>query len=114
MTNRERPHRIVFRLTEQEKQYLDDKLDQLAITNREAYCRKMILEGHIVKIDTQPVKEVRRLLGNLTNNINQIAKHTNESQHIYTGQLLQVIQDCQLFKEQVGDFEQTLLTLMKP
>ena len=114
MSNRERTHRVHFRLTDQEKDYLDNKLQQLNISNREAYCRKMVLEGQIIQIDTQPVKEVRRLLANLTNNMNQIAKHANETGSVHDTELMAVIEECHSFRSTINHFETLLLNLQKP
>jgi len=51
------------------------------IRNREAYLRKMVLDGYILRLDLSEVREMTRLLSNATNNLNQIAKRANETTH---------------------------------
>jgi hypothetical protein len=53
------------------------------IRNREAYLRKMVLDGYIVRLDLTEVREMVRLLSNATNNLNQIAKRANETRSVY-------------------------------
>jgi len=53
------------------------------IYNREAYLRKMVLDGYVIRIDTEPIQRVSYLLSNATNNLNQLAKHANETRNIY-------------------------------
>jgi len=61
------------------------------IRNREAYLRKMVLDGYIIRLDLSAVKEMTRLLANATNSMNQIAKRANETRNIYESD----IQDLQ-------------------
>jgi len=53
------------------------------IRNREAYIRKMILDGYIVRLDLSDVRKMVQLLSNATSNLNQIAKRANETRSIY-------------------------------
>jgi len=57
------------------------------IRNREAYMRKMILDGYIVRLDFSDVRELSRLLRNATNNLNQVAKRANETHSIYAADI---------------------------
>ena len=60
-----------------------EKMTAAGIRNREAYLRKMSLDGYVLRLDLSAVKEMTRLLANATNNMNQIAKRTNETRSIY-------------------------------
>ncbi|MCL2392533.1 MAG: plasmid mobilization relaxosome protein MobC, partial [Oscillospiraceae bacterium] len=51
--------------------------------NREAYLRKMCLDGYVVRVDFSDVREMVRVLRNATNNLNQVAKRANETRSIY-------------------------------
>jgi hypothetical protein len=53
------------------------------IRNREAYIRKLILDGYIVRLDLSDVRKMVRLLSNATSNLNQIAKRANETRSIF-------------------------------
>jgi len=84
---RRRPVRIVFRLTESEAALLEEKMQEAGIQNREAYIRKMILDGYVLKLDFSDVKRMVWLLSNISSNINQIAKRANETRSVSTGDI---------------------------
>ena len=81
--NRKRNIRVVFYLDDSEAELVKKKMELANIRNREAYIRKIILNGNIVRIDLSDVRKMVQLLSNATNNINQIAKRANETRNIY-------------------------------
>ena len=72
-----------FRVTEQEKALIEEKMLALGTTNREAYLRKIAIDGYIVKLDLPELKELISLMRRTSNNVNQIARRLNESGRIY-------------------------------
>lgn len=83
MENRKREQRIFFRVSEQELALIAEKMKLTGIQNREAYLRKMAIDGHILNLDLSNMQKMIYLLGNAANNLNQIAKRVNISQNIY-------------------------------
>ncbi len=47
----------------------------------------MVLNGYVLKLDLPQLREMIRLLGNLTNNVNQIARRVNEHGSIYESEI---------------------------
>ena len=84
---RKRNNRIVFYLDDAELALLDEKMTAAKIGNREAYLRKMSLDGYVVRIDFSDVREMVRLLRNATNNLNQVARRANETRSIYASDI---------------------------
>ena len=80
---RSRDIRIVFCVSETERDLINEKMELAGIRNREAYLRKMTLDGYIIKLDLSSVNELVKLLRNATNNLNQIARRANETNNIY-------------------------------
>ena len=66
-----------FRTTESEARIMRKKMDALGITNESAYMRALALNGYILKLDLPQIREMIRLLSNMTNNLNQIARVAN-------------------------------------
>ena len=61
---------------------------QLAGTkNREAFLRKMALDGYIVKLDLPELREILSLLRRSSNNLNQLTRRVNETGRIYDADL---------------------------
>ena len=75
--NRKRKTRIVFYVDEKEDDLIREKMKAAGIINREAYLRKMALDGYIVRLDLSDVRKMVSLLGNATSNLNQIARRAN-------------------------------------
>lgn len=76
-----------FTVTEEEARIIDEKMKQLEIRNMSAFLRAMVLNGYVLKLDLPQLREMIRLLANLTNNVNQIARRVNEHGSIYESEI---------------------------
>ena len=83
MAKRKRDIVVTFRVSEAERDLIAEKMTAADIINREAYVRKMVLDGYILRLDLSAVNEMVRLLSNVSNNMNQIAKRANETRSIH-------------------------------
>ena len=83
MKNRTRPVRIEFRVTEQERQLIQKKMDQLGTKNMGAYLRKMAIDGYIIKVDYTEQKKLASAVSNAAANINHICRRINQTGHCY-------------------------------
>ena len=81
--NRKRKIMVVFYIDESEADLVKEKMALANIRNREAYIRKMILDGYIVRLDLSDIRKMVQLLSNATSNLNQISKRANETRSIY-------------------------------
>ena len=81
--NRVRNLRITFRVTLEERNMIERRMAQTGIKNMRAYLLKQAVDGRVIHIELDSVKEMVRLLSNVTNNINQIARRANETGNIY-------------------------------
>ena len=105
------PHRVRkiqlnFRVTEQERRLIEDRMQELGTTNREAYLRKIAIDGMIVKLEVQELKEIVSLMRRTSNNVNQIARRLNETGRIYEVD----IADVQKQQEQLWNTLNRLMT----
>lgn len=83
MANRERNIQLHFMVTPRERQLIAEKMALLGTRNIGAYLRKQAIDGYIVKLDLESVRELVTLLRGATNNLNQIARRANETRSIY-------------------------------
>ena len=81
--HRVRKVQLNFRVTEREKQLIEERMQEIGTTNREAYLRKIAIDGMLVKLEVPELKEILSLMRYSSNNINQIAHRLNESGRIY-------------------------------
>ncbi|MDR2570132.1 MAG: plasmid mobilization relaxosome protein MobC [Oscillospiraceae bacterium] len=80
---RKRQNQIIFRLDDIEMTLFEEKMKSTNACNREAYIRKMVLDGQIIHVEFAEIREMVRLLRSSANNLNQIAKRANETRNIY-------------------------------
>lgn len=83
MANRKRKIQLKICLTDKEKELFEEKRRLSKCSSMASFIRKSILEKEIIVIDLEPFFKIQHLLSNATNNINQIAKHTNTYGVIY-------------------------------
>jgi len=81
--NRKRQITMRFRVTPEEKDMIEQKMAQFGTQNREAYLRKMAIDGYVVNLDLPELQEIVSLLRRSGNNINQIARRVNETGRVY-------------------------------
>ena len=103
---RKRNIQLNFRVTAEELKQIEEKMGQLGVFNREAYLRKMALDGYCVRLDLDEVKELNRLLRICSNNLNQYAKRANETGSIYKAD----IEDLQRRLDAIWQQQKELLT----
>lgn len=78
-----RNKRIHFLVSADEEERISEKMVSLGIRNRNAYLRKMALDGYCINLELTEVKELVSLLRSCSNNLNQYAKRANETGRVY-------------------------------
>jgi uncharacterized protein (DUF1778 family) len=81
---------LAFRVTEDERKHIEKRMEQTGMKNMRAFIVKMALDGQIVRLELDSVKDMVRLLSNATNNINQIARRANETGNIYAADIEEI------------------------
>ena len=81
-----------FKTTEAEAETIRRKMKSLGIRNESAYMRAMALNGYILKLDLPQIREMLRLLRNMTNNLNQIARRLNAQGQMYDTEMEEMLQ----------------------
>ena len=66
-----------FKATPEEKRIIQQKMRLAGVKNQAAFIRKMTLNGYMLKLDLPELREAVRLMGSLSNNVNQIAYWAN-------------------------------------
>ena len=72
-----------FKATPEENKIIQQKMKQAGIKNQSAFIRRMTLNGYLLKLDLPELREAVRLMGSLSNNINQIARRLHEDGSLY-------------------------------
>lgn len=105
MPNRERAVQLAFRVTEAERQLIEDKMRLFGTENMSAYLRKMAIGGYIVKLDLPQINEMMSLLRRASGSLNQIAKRLNSTGRVY-------VEDISEIRQQQDEIYDTIKKLL--
>lgn len=64
-------------VTPEELEQIHGRMAEAGIRNTGAYVRKMSLNGYVLHVDLEPVRELVSLQRRCSNNLNQVAVHAN-------------------------------------
>lgn len=81
---------IYFKLTERERQLIEQKMELAGALNMSAYIRKMCIDGYTINLQIPELQECSRYLQSASNNVNQIAKRLNSGGRYYARELAEV------------------------
>ncbi|MCL2392877.1 MAG: plasmid mobilization relaxosome protein MobC [Oscillospiraceae bacterium] len=80
---RKRHIHLHFCVDEEENNLIRKRMADAGVVSLGAYLRKMSIDGYHINVDLTDVRELVSLLRRCSNNLNQIAKRTNETRSIY-------------------------------
>ena len=89
---RKREVQLNFRVSPEELALIEQKMAQLGTKNREAYLRKMALDGYVVRLELPELKERVSLMRYSSNNLNQLTRRVHETGRIYDADLEDISQ----------------------
>jgi len=78
---------LAFRVSEKERNLIEQRMKQAGMKNMRAFIVKQAVDGRIIHVELDSVREMVRLLSNATNNLNQIARRVNETGNIYAADI---------------------------
>ncbi len=104
--SRKRNIQIIFWVSEEEREQIQAKMDQVGTENLSAYLRKIAIDGYILKLDLPELREMISLLRRSSNNLNQIARRLNETGRFYAADMEDILQR----QEQLWQAANTILT----
>ena len=86
---------------------IEKRMAQTGMSNLRAYILKMAIDGRVIYVELDSVREMVCLLSNVSNNINQIARKANETGNIHA-------RDVEVLRDKVEEiWAQTKVVLQK-
>ena len=83
MNGRKRTVQIKFRVTEEERTLIEEKMKLIPTRNMAAYLRKMAIDGYVIQVDHSDIKAMTAEIQKIGVNINQIARRANATGSVY-------------------------------
>ena len=81
-----------FKVTAEESNVIQKKMKLSDFKNLSSFIRVMVLNGYLLRLDLPELREAVRLLGFLSNNVNQIARRLHEGGSIYETEMDEIAQ----------------------
>ena len=80
---KEKTSGIYFKVTDEERRLIEQRMVLMGVRNMSAYIRKMCIDGYIVQLQIKELDECAKLLRHTSNNVNQIARRVNSGGGVY-------------------------------
>ncbi|MGO4988656.1 plasmid mobilization protein [Gallicola sp. Sow4_E12] len=109
MDNRSRKNQLKIYLNDEELELFKRKMKLAKCKSMAHFIRKCVMEKEIYHVDLEPFREIQWLLSNATNNINQIAKHVNQTGIIYKDDIKSIRQDVDRLSKEIWQIHSLLL-----
>lgn len=74
---------IYFKVSDQERKLIKQKMALAGVHNMSAYIRKMCIDGYTINLQIPELAECAKLLSYTSNNVNQIARRVNSGGGVY-------------------------------
>jgi len=111
-TKRKRRY-MQIRLTDAEYEAIEKKFRNSGLKSRSQFIITMVLQGYLAYIDKNEYKKTYSLMNAISNNINQIARRVNATNHVYSEdlksieeQLKQINENMSFLREQIHKLSQ--------
>lgn len=107
----DRKHILKFRVSDDELRTIIHKVELAKCKNTSDFLRRTALSGRIINIDTSDLKESRRLISSISQNINQIALRVNYQGTLYKDDIDEMQYKIEQIICAILDIEKTLTKL---
>ena len=88
--NRKRDILLRVFVTEAERDFIYEKMNEINTNNFGAYARKMLIDGYAIHTDYSDLKTVIAEMQKIGININQIARRINSTSRIYEQDFIEI------------------------
>lgn len=90
MDGRKRTVQLKFRVTEDERTLIEEKMKLIPTRNMAAYLRKIAIDGYILQVDRSDIKAMTAEIQKIGVNVNQIARRVNATGNVYQEDIAEI------------------------
>ena len=87
MAKRKRDVPVLFYVSKDEMELIQQKMQAFGTSNMSAYLRKMAIDGYVLKLDLPELKELVSLMRRWSNNLNQLTRRVHQTGRVYEADL---------------------------
>ena len=90
---REKTGGIYFKVTDEERDLIKQKMEAAGVRNMSAYIRKMSIDGYVINLELPELAECAKYLHRSSANVNQIARRVNSGGGYYPNEIDEIRTD---------------------
>ncbi len=98
-----RTKRMKVHLTQQEHEWIKEKMAQAGMTNMSEFIRRMAMNGYVINTDQPELDEILRLMRCTGNNLRQIEKHVRENEPEHMPEVEQMLRNHEEIEDTLGE-----------
>ena len=83
---------LKVRVTEKEKRQIYANMKKAKCNSFNHYAKKMLLDGYLILWTSPEARELKKELGNVNRNLNQLVRRANATGSIYRGDFLDILE----------------------
>ena len=83
IATKEKQKGIYFKVSEEERNLIEQKMALAGVHNMSAFIRKMSIDGYVINLEIPELAGCEKLLRYISNNVNQIARQMNSGSAVY-------------------------------
>ena len=83
IVGKEKQKGIYFKVSEKERNLIEQKMALAGVRNMSAFIRKMSIDGYVINLEIPELDKCEKLLRYISNNANQIARTLNSGGAVY-------------------------------
>lgn len=99
---------IYFKVTDEERELIEQKMALAGVTNMSAYIRKMCIDGYTINLQIQELADCKKYLHAASNNLNQIARRVNSGGGYYPDEIDEIANALKENKKLFGEILEQL------
>ena len=104
---------LKIRVNREELEAIDRKFRNSGMKSRREFVRAMIFEGYIVHFDEEKFDKIYKLIGSISNNVNQIAVRVNSTDKIYAEDIVNIKEGQDKIWQLLNSLQSKLLRLKR-
>ena len=95
---------LIIRVTAKEKRQIYANMKKARCNNFNHYAKKMLLDGYLILWTSPEARELKKELGNVNRNLNQLVRRANATGSIYRGDFLDILERWKKIEKETMHF----------
>ena len=100
-----------FRVSEEEKALIEEKMKLYGTFNMSAYLRKQAIDGYVIKLEFPQIIDLIRIVSLYCDRANNIARRVNETSRLYEPELNEIMSMSAAIRKELSELVERLVSI---